>query len=100
MKRILLSIPLLSLALIGCEHDSHPVQEIDRATRVDVYAYSPGKYNPEDKDTIYYELSTRYKDVRIKDYGTKSFIDSIVGTRKKDAVRIQNEYEELAKRTK
>ena len=100
MKRILLSISLLSIALIGCEYESSPVQEINKADKIDVYAYSPGTYGPDDDDTVYYSLSTRYKDVRIKDYGIKSYIDSIMDIRKKDAIRMQKEYEALVKKTK
>jgi hypothetical protein len=48
-------------------------------------------------DSTYYELRTRFGDVRITDYGTKTEIDSLRPIRSKDVVKIYNKLKFLNK---
>lgn len=48
-------------------------------------------------DSTYYELRTRFGDVRLTDYGTRTEIDSLRPIRAKDVVKIYNKLKFLNK---
>jgi hypothetical protein len=92
MKKIF--ILLLTFTLISCvQFDSNPTQEVTPSNdATDIIAYAPGEY---DQDSVYYCLTTRYQDCRIRDYGTANFIDSIMPIRYQDIIDLQAEYDGL-----
>lgn len=90
---VLFVIFILALTLISCEWSEYPVQDVTPANdAIDIIAYAPGEY---DADSTYYCLTTRYRECRITDYGTASFIDSIIPLRHQSIINLQHEYDEL-----
>jgi len=100
MKTIKLKfIPLiLAFIAVSCEHDSKPVQEIEKTDNwTDQILYGDyDDYGVHHNDgTAFYLLRTRYKDCRITDCGTSEYINKLITVRRSDVIDLQREYDSL-----
>lgn len=94
----LLITVLISICIYLCFSDSKPslVQDQFSASTEDKFIYEVGS-NKQDvsEDSTYYELRTRYDNIRITDIGTQHEIDSLRPIRAKQVVELWKEYKKL-----
>lgn len=95
----LLIIVLISICTYLCFSDSKPslVQDQFSASTEDKFIYEVGSDEPKQvsDDSTYYELRTRYDNIRITDIGTQREIDSLRPIRAKQVVELWKEYNKL-----
>lgn len=97
---ILLVSVLISISSLLYFYDSKPslVQDQFRASTEDKFVYEMGSSDEAktiSDDSTYYELRTRYDNIRITDIGTQHEIDSIRPIRAKQVVELWKEYKKL-----
>lgn len=100
MNKIKLTLLLITLAFatVSCEHDSKPVQEIEKTddwTNQILYGDYDDYGNHYNDGTAFYLLRTRYKDCRITDCGTAEYINKLIARRRSDVIDLQREYDSL-----
>lgn len=100
MKKLILLL-ILTLTVTSCEWDRHPVQFVEKTEGgTDLILYgNRNDYTGYNQDSTYYLLRTRYQECRIKDCGTKHYLDSIMPLRYQQIIKMQNDYDDLRDRT-
>jgi hypothetical protein len=96
------ALVLTTVICVICTYNPTPslVQDTFPASTEQKFIYENSSNGPiveVSDDSTYYELRTRFGDVRLTDYGTKTEIDSLRPIRAKDVVKIYNKLKFLNK---